>query len=117
MAARDAFAEGRILVVPSRSESLPYIVLEAAGAHKPIIATRVGGMAEIFGPYSDRLIPCNNPGVLRDALVRMLDETKQESDVKTRNLAEYVGAHFSLSGMVDGIVAGYREAIARRARS
>jgi glycosyltransferase involved in cell wall biosynthesis len=117
MAARDAFAEGRILVVPSRSESLPYIVLEAAGAHKPIIATRVGGMAEIFGPYSDRLIPCDNPGVLRDALARMFDETKQESDVKIRNLAEYVGAHFSLSGMVDGVVAGYREAIARRARS
>jgi hypothetical protein len=47
----------------------------------------------------------------------MFDETKQESDVKIRNLAEYVGAHFSLSGMVDGVVAGYREAIARRARS
>ena len=104
MAAREAFAAGRILVVPSRAESLPYIVLEAAGAHKPIIATRVGGMAEIFGPYSGGLIPCDNPGVLRDALARMLDETPQESSAKTRKLADYVGARFSLSGMVDGVI-------------
>ena len=117
MAAREAFAAGRILVVPSRAESLPYIVLEAAGAHKPIIATRVGGMAEIFGPYSGGLIPCDNPGVLRDALACKLDETPQESSAKTRELADYVGARFSLSGMVDGVIAGYREAIARRARS
>ena len=117
MTAREAFAAGRILVVPSRAESLPYIVLEAAGAHKPIIATRVGGMAEIFGPYSGGLIPCDNPGVLSDTLARMLDETARESSAKTRELADYVGARFSLSGMVDGVIAGYREAIARRARS
>ncbi len=116
MAAREAFAEGRVLVVPSRSESLPYIVLEAAGAHMPIIATRVGGMAEIFGPYSDRLIPCDNPGVLRDALARTLEETPQDSAKKSHELADYVGAHFSLSGMVDGVIGGYRKAIARRAR-
>lgn len=116
MAARRAFAEGRILVVPSRSESLPYIVLEAAGAHKPIIATRVGGMAEIFGPYSNRLIPCDNPGILRDALARTLEDSPHDSEKKTEELADYVGAHFSLSGMVDGVIAGYREAIARRAR-
>ena len=32
MPARDGFALGRMLVVPSRAESLPYIVLEAAAA-------------------------------------------------------------------------------------
>ena len=103
-------------MVPSRAKSLPYIVLEAAGAHLPLVATHVGGMGEIFGPYSAGLIPCDNPGVLRDALARMLDETPQESSAKTRKLADYVGARFSLSGMVNGVIAGYREAIARRAR-
>lgn len=116
MAARDAFATGRALVVPSRAESLPYIVLEAAGAQMPIVATRVGGMAEIFGPYSDRLISCDDPEGLRDALARVLDATPKENTSKSRELANYVGARFSLSGMVNGVMDGYREALARRAR-
>lgn len=114
MAARDAFTEGRILAIPSRAESLPYILLEAAGAHMPTIATRVGGVPEIFGPYADRLIACDDPEALRDALVRMLDASPQETAEKSRELAEYVGARFSLSDMVDGVVAGYREALGRR---
>ncbi len=61
MPARDAFALGRVLVVPSRAESLPYIVLEAAGARIPLVATDVGGIPEIFGPYRDRLIPPTMP--------------------------------------------------------
>ena len=48
--ARVAFAMGRMLVIPSRAESLPYVVLEAAAAGVPIIATDVGGVPEIFGP-------------------------------------------------------------------
>ena len=51
MPAREAFKLGRLLVVPSRAESMPYIVLEAAAARVPLIATNVGGIPEIFGPY------------------------------------------------------------------
>lgn len=116
MAARAAFARGRIMVVPSRSESLPYIVLEAAGAHKPIIATRVGGMAEIFGPYSDRLIACGDPKILCDALQRALDEKPREQEENSRRLAEYISTRFPLSGMVEGVINGYREALAIKAR-
>ena len=47
MPARDAFPLGRCLVVPSRAESMPYIVLEAAAAAMPLLATNVGGIPEI----------------------------------------------------------------------
>ncbi len=57
MPARQAFALGRIMVVPSRAESFPYIVLEAAAAGKPLIATRVGGIPDMFGPLAERLVP------------------------------------------------------------
>lgn len=116
MAVREAFALGRVMVVPSRAESLPYIVLEAAGAHKPMVATDVGGMGEIFGPYRDRLIPCDDPRALADSLARTLDEAPEESAAKADELADYVGAHFSLSSMAEGVLAAYREALARRGR-
>ncbi len=37
-----------IFVLPSRSENLPYVILEAGFAELPIIATRVGGIPEII---------------------------------------------------------------------
>ncbi|MFK0685959.1 glycosyltransferase family 4 protein [Ochrobactrum sp. BD67] len=55
-AAREAFAMGRIMVVPSRAEAFPYIVLEALAAGKPVIASNVGGIPEIFGPRSSALV-------------------------------------------------------------
>lgn len=55
MPARKAFALGRVLVVPSRAEAMPYIVLEALAAGRTIIATRVGGIPEILGAGSPAL--------------------------------------------------------------
>ena len=55
MNAREAFALARNIVIPSRAESMPYIVLEALAAQKPVIASRVGGIPEILGEYSAAL--------------------------------------------------------------
>jgi glycosyltransferase involved in cell wall biosynthesis len=49
MPARQAFALAKCVVVSSRAEAMPYIVLEALAAGKPLIATRVGGIPEILG--------------------------------------------------------------------
>ena len=55
MPARQAFAMAKCVVVSSRAEAMPYIVLEALGAGKPVIATRVGGIPEILGLESSGL--------------------------------------------------------------
>ena len=73
MPIRQAFRLGRILVVPSRAESMPYVVLEAAGARVPMVATNVGGIPEIFGPFADRLGPCDDPADLARRIGAMLD--------------------------------------------
>ena len=87
MPAREAFALGRILVAPSRAESLPYIVLEALAAQKPIVTTKVGGVPEIFGPYADRLIASDDPAALACAILRTLDEDAETSArIRTRPL-------------------------------
>ncbi len=56
MPAREAFALARTIVVPSRAEAMPYIVLEALAAGKTMIATAVGGIPEIFPAGSPALV-------------------------------------------------------------
>ena len=112
MPARQAFTRGRILVVPSRAESLPYIVLEAAGARIPMIATDVGGISEIFGPYRGRLIPCNNAGRLADAMLCELDRGEELRRRRAEELAAFVTPRFSITNMVDAVMDGYDAALA-----
>jgi glycosyltransferase involved in cell wall biosynthesis len=56
MPARAALAQAELVVVPSRAEAMPYIVLETLAAGKLMIATAVGGIPEIFGADSPALI-------------------------------------------------------------
>lgn len=68
MPARKAFSLARTVVLPSRAESLPYIVLEVAAAGIPLIATRVGGIPEIFAGETERLVEPGDAGVLARAM-------------------------------------------------
>ncbi len=110
-AAREAFAMGHILVVPSRAESLPYIVLEAAAAAMPIIATRVGGIGEIFGTEASQLIPAGDVAALAHAIGAALDDP-----VGLHRLARAINVRvrreFTVNGMVERGLAGYRQAMA-----
>lgn len=114
MPARQAFELGETLVVPSRAESLPYVVLEAAGAHVPMVATNVGGIPEIFGPLAGRLIECDDSGILAEAISEMMLRPRARNLVGAAQLATYVGNRFTLSNMVEGVLDGYREALARK---
>jgi glycosyltransferase involved in cell wall biosynthesis len=109
--AREAFKRGRVLAVPSRAESLPYIVLEAAAASVPMVATRVGGIAEIFGPDATSLVPPEDPAALAEALLRALEG---DAALRTKRLHARVARQFSVAAMTDGVLAAYQEALAAR---
>jgi glycosyltransferase involved in cell wall biosynthesis len=111
MPARQAFSLGSVMLVPSRSESLPYIVLEAAGAGIPLIATAVGGVPEIFGPQADRLVPPENPAALGAAIANALDYPEAMRDTAAI-LRERVKNAFSVDSMVDRVLLSYQEALA-----
>jgi glycosyltransferase involved in cell wall biosynthesis len=116
MPAREALTLGRIMVVPSRAESLPYVVLEAAAAGKPLITTNVGGIPEIYGPLSNTLIPPLDCAALADAITRALDLPDVMADI-TQKLRERVQTSFSVETMVDGVLAAYQtvlETLGRR---
>jgi glycosyltransferase involved in cell wall biosynthesis len=71
MPARHAFALGRLIVVPSRAEAMPYIVLEALAAGLPMVATAVGGIPEIFGQNSPALVH-SDAGELAEKMAQAL---------------------------------------------
>ena len=110
MPARKAQALGRVMVVPSRAESLPYVVLEAAASAKPLIAARVGGIPEIYGPFSDQLVTPEDPAALAAAIAGSLDDPAAAASL-AQKVSARVAELFSLDAMVEGVIAGYQSAL------
>jgi len=98
------------MVVPSRAESFPYVVLETAAAGKPMIATRVGGIPEIFGTLSDALVPADDVNALAAAIARTLDDPGAAEALAQRLQTSVAGA-FTVRTMVDGVMAAYQTAL------
>ncbi len=107
MPARQAFALARAVAVPSRAESMPYIVLEAIGAGMRLVATGVGGVPEIFGPASDHLIPPGDAPALASAMAAIRDDPGKAmaEAVALRNQVQPV---FSVDAMAASINHAYR---------
>src|SRR5262249_12787849 len=111
--ARAAFTLGRLLLVPSRAESLPYIVLEAAAAGVPLIATNVGGIPEIFGPDAADLVPPGDAAALARAIAAALDDPAHRREAATR-LKARVQSLFSADAMTESVLAAYADVLGRR---
>jgi glycosyltransferase involved in cell wall biosynthesis len=111
--ARYGFSKGRLLVVPSRGDSMPYVMIEAAAAGIPMIAASVGGIPEIFGPHTDGLFVAGSVGALADAIETALGDIDASRD-RAKNLRERIFVHFSQKAMVEGVLSGYRDAFNAR---
>ena len=107
--ARFGFSKGRLLVVPSRGDSMPYVVIEAGAAGVPMLAANIGGIPEILGPFTDALVTPNDPDALATAIATAIDEPAKTAE-RAKLLRERVFQHFSQAAMVEGILKGYRDA-------
>lgn len=110
---REVFSRGHVVVVPSLQESLPYVILEAAAAHKPIISTNVGGIAELFGPTADALIPPGDTEALTAAMQHAIDDPAN-LEIETSTRLDYIRPLFSVETMTEEIEATYAAAIRNR---
>jgi glycosyltransferase involved in cell wall biosynthesis len=111
--ARYGFSKGHLLVVPSRGDSMPYVVIEAAAAGIPMVAANVGGIPEIFGSHPDALFAPNIVAAMADAIATALEDPPAAL-VRAKSLRERIFLHFSRKAMVEGVLAGYRDAFADR---
>jgi len=112
--ARYGFSKGSVLVVPSRGDSMPYVVIEAAAAGIPMVAANVGGIPEIFGPdHTEALFAPGIAAAMADAIESALEDPEATA-ARARSLRERIFQHFSQKAMVEGVLAGYHDAFANR---
>ncbi len=108
MPARDAFALGRSLVMPSRAESFPYVVLEAGAAALPMIATSVGGIPEIIAGSTVKLVAAEDADALAAAMRRHLED-RQAVTADALSLQNVIAQRFTIAAMADQVLAFYDE--------
>ena len=111
--ARYGFSKGKLLVVPSRGDSMPYVVIEAGAAGIPMVAAKVGGIPEIFGEHTDALFVPGIVGSIADAIETALDDP-DATLARAKSLRERIFLHFSQKAMVEGVLVGYRDAFLAR---
>jgi len=97
----DLLAACDLVVLPSYSEALPVALIEAAAAGRPMVATGVGGTADIVAHgVNGLLVPPGDPGALAEAIAGVLSEEErlQAFGQAARMMARH---KFSLDGHVD----------------
>ncbi len=108
MPAAQAFPLGRCLVVPSRAESFPYVVLEAGATGIPLIATNVGGIPEITEGTGLDLIPPDDVPALTASLLDVLSNPAA-AHARAEQLKARVGSLFTVAAMTTAVLAFYSE--------
>lgn len=105
-----------VVVLPSFTEGLPNVALEACAAGKPIVATRVGGTPEIVRDgVNGLLVPAGDPGALAEKILTLLASTKlrHELGAEGRALVEreftFASQSRAYRRLLQGLVEGVRE--------
>jgi glycosyltransferase involved in cell wall biosynthesis len=110
--ARALIGELDVLALPSWTEGLPLVVLEAMASARPVVATPVGGTPELVEDgETGLLVPPRDPGALAAALRRLLadaDLRRRLGEAGERRVRE----RFSLDAMTGRVLAIYDEIVA-----
>jgi glycosyltransferase involved in cell wall biosynthesis len=77
----DWFRAASVFVLPSRSEGLPTVLLEAIACETWYVASRVGGIPELGHFGRCRLVPPGDPAKLAEAVRFCLAESERRSEV------------------------------------
>lgn len=110
----ELMAAADVVALPSLAEALPTVLLEAAAAGRPVVATRVGGTPEVVEDgRTGVLVPPNDASALCRALVDVLldPERARTYGRAARSLAS---ARFGVGFQAERTVELWRGLVARR---
>ena len=101
---RDAMkivTESKILIVPSRTESIPQVIKEAFFLKIPVIATNVGGIPELISDnVTGLLIPPESPEQMIDTINTLLENNETQEKL-AKNAFEFINTNFSWDALID----------------
>lgn len=105
-----------VLVLSSRTEGTPIILLEAMAAGVPIVATAVGGVPDVVSNEHALLVEPENPS----AIARAVDTIRRDSraaQCRTWRAAQRVARDYAVGPWIDQYEQIYESAMRARARS
>ena len=99
--------ESQILVVPSRTESIPQVIKEAFFLQVPVIATNVGGIPELISNnITGLLVPPENPEELANTINGLLSDNSTQQKL-SKNGFEFINKNFSWDALMEKYIKLY----------
>jgi glycosyltransferase involved in cell wall biosynthesis len=101
-----------LFILPSLWEGLPYVLLEAAVAQLPVVATAVDGVPEvIIDGKTGILVPPGDSQALAKAILSLLNQPEL-ARLMAKAGKEFVSQNFTLEKMCQEVVSVYKELLA-----
>jgi glycosyltransferase involved in cell wall biosynthesis len=114
---RDEVAEmmrtADVLVLPSLWENLPCVLLEAMSSGLPVVATRVGGTAEIVDSSAGHLVEPSSETALVDGILHVINQRGRYDPLAMHRAAD---GRYSYDAVARAWTEVYRTATASRRR-
>ncbi|KAA1260098.1 putative teichuronic acid biosynthesis glycosyltransferase TuaC [Rubripirellula obstinata] len=102
-----------LLLLPSRYEGMPNVVMEAMAAARPIVCSRVEGIAELLGDDPVQSFEIGDDLAMAKQVDGLLSQPEQSVQVGQLN-QQRVRRDFSIAGMIDAYRSYYRKLADRR---
>ncbi|MEI4789875.1 glycosyltransferase [Bacillus sp. FJAT-53060] len=105
---KDYLMAADLFALPSYSEGMPTVVLEALSLKVPVIATRVGGLPSLFSTYQHLLIEPRSTSQLKESIHTYLYENKWNEQVKD-DLHRIVHREYSSTHNAEHLIRQYEK--------
>ena len=104
-----------VLILPSSSEGLPTVVVEAGAVGLPVIASRAGGIPELLEPDRGTLLDALTGPAVATALLDFVERPSATLDAAMR-LKDHVAAAYDSRRQADSLLGWYRQVVGSSVR-